>query len=102
MNKKIKSGITALAISLCTGNAMAGEVFDKNCKSCHAGGGNLMNPDKTLSMEHLKANGVDNVAAIKALVSKGKPPMPAFGATLDDGQIDAVANYVLEQAKKGW
>jgi cytochrome c6 len=50
----------------------------------------------------LAKNGVNNVDAIKTLVSKGTGPMPAFAASLDEKQIEAVANYVLTQAKKGW
>ena len=94
---------TLLFLSLAMSNvASAGSVFDKNCKSCHAGGGNIMNADKTLSMDHLKKNGYDSKGAIKKLVSKGKAPMPGFASSLDDKQIDAVSGYVFDQAKKGW
>ena len=82
--------------------ASANEIFKTNCSSCHAGGNNIMNPDKTLKMESLEKNGVNSLGAIKALVSKGKAPMPAFASTLDEKEIDAVSAYVLEQAKKGW
>jgi cytochrome c6 len=82
--------------------ASANEVFKKNCSSCHAGGNNIMNPEKTLQKDSLEKNGVNNLAAIKTLVSEGKAPMPGFASTLDEEQIDAVSAYVLEQAKKGW
>lgn len=58
-----------------------------------------MNPDKTLSMDHLKANGVNSKGAISKLVSKGKSPMRGFASSLDKKQIDAVSKYVLDQAK---
>ncbi len=88
---------------LLSGTATASkDIFDKTCASCHAGGNNIMNPDKTLKQESLEKNGVNNLAAIKALVAKGNGPMPAFGASLDAAQIDSVAAYVLEQSKKGW
>ena len=84
------------------GAAQANEVFDKNCVSCHAKGGNIMNPDKTLSAESLEKNGVNSVDAIKKIVTEGKAPMPAFGSTLSKEEIESVSAYVLEQAKKGW
>lgn len=82
--------------------AGANEIFNKHCAACHAGGKNIMNPDKTLSKEHLEKNGMNSVDAIKNLVSKGKAPMPAFESMLDAKQIEEVAAYVLEQAEKGW
>lgn len=82
--------------------ANANDIFDKNCVACHAGGKNMINPAKTLSMADLEKNGVNTVEAIKTMVSQGKPPMPAFSTVLDEKQIDEVATYVLEQAKKGW
>jgi cytochrome c6 len=34
-------------------------LFEKNCAVCHPGGGNLMNPEKTLRIKHLAANGLN-------------------------------------------
>ena len=103
MKKTLISVLSILAFSfVLAGTASAGAVFDKNCASCHAGGGNIMNPDKTLSMDSLKKNGADNVGAIKKIVKNGKAPMPGFGSSLDAKQIDAVSKYVFDQAKKGW
>ncbi len=82
--------------------ASANEVFDKNCAACHKGGGNLMNPAKDLTKDNLAKNGVNTPDAVKAIISNGKAPMPAFKASLDEKQIESVAAYVLEQAEKGW
>lgn len=96
-------GLSALAvIFVATGPAMGNQDFAKNCKGCHNGGGNIINRTKTLSKEDLEKNGMNSADAIKNLISKGKPPMPAFGKVLSPEQIDAVANYVLQQAEKGW
>ena len=84
-------------------DASAGaEVFAKNCNSCHAGGKNIMNPAKTLSLNDLKSNNMDSEAAIITLVTDGKPPMPAFGKMLSEEQIKNVAAYVMQQAQEGW
>lgn len=95
--------LAVLALSAFSGAAnAANEVFDKNCASCHKGGGNIMNPDKTLMKDSLAKNGVATVDAIKAIVTNGKAPMPAFKASLDEKQIESVSAYVLEQAEKDW
>ena len=103
MKKNLYFNLLVLSFAfLLSGTATANEVFDKNCASCHAGGNNIMNPEKTLTKESLDKNGVNNLEAIKALVAKGNGPMPAFSASLDAGEIESVAAYVLEQANKGW
>jgi len=77
-------------------------VFASNCASCHNGGGNRINPDKSLSKEALEKYGLFSLEAIKHQVADGKPPMPAFKAKLNEKQIEDVAAYVLEQAEKNW
>lgn len=103
MKKMLALTVSILAASfILTNSASANSVFASHCAACHAGGKNIMNPDKDLSMANMEKNGVNTVDAIKALVTNGKAPMPAFKSQLDAAQIDSVANYVLEQAKKGW
>ncbi len=76
--------------------------FSANCAACHAGGGNVLNPAKTLSLADLEKNGKDSLEAIIYQVTNGKAPMPAFGGRLTDDQIAEVAEYVLAQAEAGW
>ena len=88
--------------------AMAGDaasgasVFSANCAACHAGGKNVVNPQKTLQKGDLEANGMASAEAIITQVTKGKNAMPAFLGRLNDKQIEDVAAYVLSQAEKGW
>jgi cytochrome c6 len=77
-------------------------IFSANCSACHAGGNNVIIPEKTLKKEALEANGMNSVDAITYQVTNGKNAMPAFGGRLDDGDIEDVANYVLSQSEKGW
>jgi cytochrome c6 len=77
-------------------------VFSANCASCHMGGKNVVNAAKTLKKEDLTKNGKDSIEAIVAQITKGMAAMPAFGGRLSPDEIEAVANYVLAQAEKGW
>lgn len=77
-------------------------VFASSCASCHKGGGNQINPDKSLSKEALEKYNLFSLGAIKQQVADGKPPMPGFKGKLSENQIEDVAAYVLEQAEKGW
>ena len=77
----------------------AGEqLFSQRCVSCHAGGKNLVNPAKTLSLEALKANGRDNLAGIIKQVTNGGNGMPVFSELISEEEISNVANYVFNQA----
>ncbi|AFY44498.1 cytochrome c6 PetJ [Nostoc sp. PCC 7107] len=78
------------------------KVFSANCASCHAGGKNLVNAQKTLKKEDLEKYGMNSAEAIIAQVTKGKNAMPAFTGRLKSNQIEDVAAYVLGQADKAW
>jgi cytochrome c6 len=78
------------------------KVFSANCASCHAGGKNLVQANKTLKKDALEKFGMYSADAIIAQVTKGKNAMPAFKGRLNSSQIEDVAAYVLEQADKGW
>lgn len=78
------------------------KVFSANCAACHIGGGNLVNAAKTLKKNDLDQYQMASIDAIKTQVTNGKNAMPAFGGRLSADQIEDVANYVLDQAGKGW
>eukprot|EP00929_Paragymnodinium_shiwhaense_P018517 TRINITY_DN12932_c0_g1_i1.p1 TRINITY_DN12932_c0_g1~~TRINITY_DN12932_c0_g1_i1.p1 ORF type:complete len:201 (+),score=33.24 TRINITY_DN12932_c0_g1_i1:63-605(+) len=77
-------------------------IFEANCAACHSGGNNAVQPDKKLKKEALTQFGMYDVDKIKYQVTNGKNAMPAFGERLLPGDIEDVANYVLQQADKGW
>lgn len=106
--KKIIS-VLLLVVTICTfafsSPALAADgkaVFSANCAACHAGGGNTVNPAKTLSKEHLEANAMYSQEAIISQVTNGKNAMPAFKGRLNDDEISSVAAYIMEQAESGW
>ncbi|KAG7349110.1 cytochrome c, mono- and diheme variants family protein [Nitzschia inconspicua] len=83
----------------------AGEqIFNANCAACHAGGQNVIMPEKTLEKDALEQYlaGGRNAKAIITQVTNGKNAMPAFGGRLDDEAIANVAAYVLETSEAGW
>nr|YP_009394875.1 cytochrome c553 [Polysiphonia stricta]ARW63437.1 cytochrome c553 [Polysiphonia stricta] len=77
----------------------AGEqIFTQNCVGCHAGGNNLVNPAKTLSLADLHDNEKDSVQAIINQVTNGASGMPVFSGRLSEEEITNVANFVFSQA----
>lgn len=114
------------------GDAGAGEsIFSGNCAACHAGGQNVIQPEKTLQQAvrgarwvvspsmsalcvwrltpppHPQAlseylDGGANEKAVIKQVTNGKNAMPAFGGRLSDEDIANVATYVITTAKAGW
>uniref|UniRef100_A0A7R9ZN88 Cytochrome c-553 n=1 Tax=Craspedostauros australis TaxID=1486917 RepID=A0A7R9ZN88_9STRA len=100
----------AIAFGVATQPAMAANVengetiFNANCAACHAGGQNVIMPEKTLEKEALEQylTGGRNAGSIITQVTNGKNAMPAFGGRLDDDDIADVAAYVLAASDEGW
>ncbi|MEB3194797.1 MAG: c-type cytochrome [Cyanobacteriota bacterium] len=86
--------------------AHGAQVFSANCAACHMGGGNVVNAERTLKADALKAylaNYADGPeAAVAYQVTNGKNAMPAFGGKLSETDIADVAAYVIDQSAKGW
>ena len=80
--------------------------FSSNCAACHIGGGNVVNGQRTLQQDDLKAylaNYNDgHEKAIAYSVTNGKYGMPAFGPKLSDADIADVAAYVESQSVNAW
>ena len=76
-------------------------IFAANCAACHIGGGNAVNPQKTLKIEDLQKYGKDSEEAIIYQANNGAGAMPSF-KRLGDEAIANVAAYVLQQAEAGW
>ena len=82
-------------------------IFEAKCAACHAGGGNVLSPLKTLKLEALQKNGYAEVEPLANLLRNGKGQMPKYqGAIppvsrLTDDEIEAVATLVLDTAIAG-
>lgn len=88
--------------ALAADSANGAKLFSANCASCHAGGKNLVQAQKTLKKDALEKYGMYSAEAIIAQVTKGKNAMPAFQGRLKPNQIEDVAAYVLEKADNDW
>ena len=87
------------------GDVGAGEsVFNGNCAACHAGGQNVIMPEKTLEKEALESflAGGRTEKAVITQVTNGKNAMPAFDGYLTETDLTDVAAYVIHMASKDW
>jgi cytochrome c6 len=89
-------------VAIAADAAEGAKIFGANCAACHMGGGNMVNPAKTLKKDVLEQYEMASLAAITTQVTNGKAAMPSFKGKLTPEQIENVATYVLEQAEKGW
>ena len=94
----------SVALPAFAGAAEGEAVFSGNCAACHAGGQNVIMPEKTLEKEALEEylDGGFNEKAVIKQVTNGKNAMPAFGGRLSDDDIANVAAYVISTSSAGW
>jgi cytochrome c6 len=95
------AGAMAFAPAVFAADLDAGaQVFAGNCAACHAGGNNVIQPEKTLRKEALEQylEGGLKESSIVYQVTNGKNAMPAFGGRLDEEEITNVAAYVYDQS----
>ena len=92
--------IQALTVMAATKASPGEEAFIKNCAVCHAEGGNVINPAKTLKAKDLKANGIKKPADIIAKMRNPGPGMTAFDEKdVPDKTARAIAAYILKTFK---
>jgi cytochrome c6 len=83
-------------------------IFEAKCAACHAQGGNILAPGKTLQLEALQRNGYASAGAQVELYRNGKGQMPKYqGAIpkvsrLTDEELQDVAAFVLKRADEKW
>eukprot|EP00271_Cylindrocystis_brebissonii_P005115 TRINITY_DN17061_c0_g1_i2.p1 TRINITY_DN17061_c0_g1~~TRINITY_DN17061_c0_g1_i2.p1 ORF type:complete len:194 (-),score=21.26 TRINITY_DN17061_c0_g1_i2:310-891(-) len=90
------------------------EVFQRTCAGCHAGGGNILQPSATLSLQDLARNGIDSEEGVFNITYSGKNRMPGygeecqprgqctFGPRLSKEEIRQLAEFVYRKAEQGW
>jgi cytochrome c6 len=71
------------------------KLFSLHCVSCHAGGSNIIIPEKNLKKETLETFGINNRNSIIYQIINGKNGMPAFGGRLKKIEIEQITSYLL-------
>lgn len=83
-------------------NELGKQVYEKRCVSCHgADGKGVEKMAKMLKVEmpDLTASSGKSEADLLKLLSEGKKPMPAFGKSLSQEELQAVLDYANSLAE---
>lgn len=95
------SMVAVLAAS--TGHAaqnLGEKKFREHCVACHADGGNITKPDKTLSRKDREAHGIRTSRDIIKLIRKPGEGMTAFdNGAISDKEAKAIAEYIIKTFK---
>ena len=93
--------ISAVSAGEPAATANAGEkIFTQQCAVCHPQGGNIINPQKTLSKKILAANNIKTEADLIKIMRNGAAGMTKFDATaISDEDAKMIAGYILSTFK---
>ena len=76
---------------------IGGTLFDEHCVVCHPGGGNVINPKKTLHSSDLTANNITKPEDIIAIMRNPGPGMSKFdNEKIPDNFAEKLAEYILK------
>jgi cytochrome c6 len=71
--------------------------FKKHCAACHADGGNIIKPNKTLSKKDREKNGVKTTKDIIKIMRKPGEGMSTFDEkTLPETEAGKIGEYILK------
>jgi cytochrome c6 len=72
-------------------------LFKEYCAMCHANGGNIINPEKTLSKKDRQANNVDSIKGIVHNIRNPGPGMARYDEeTVSNDDAKLIAEYILK------
>jgi len=91
--------VPAVLAAAGSGDTIDGKAeFEEHCAECHANGGNIVNPAKTLRKKDRLANGVVTADDIIAKMRHPGPGMTPFDkAIISDRAARAIADYIIEK-----
>ncbi|MEW6003601.1 MAG: c-type cytochrome [Nitrospirota bacterium] len=76
------------------------KLFYKHCIMCHPDGENIINPQKTLHVKDLRANGISKKEDIVYIIRNPGPGMPKYDKEkISDELAEEIAEYILETFK---
>lgn len=107
--KTISGTLAVLAVFALAGLAFSaggkdekkgGDLFSQHCMACHADGGNIINPAKTIGKVALKANGITDWKGIVKVMRNPGPGMTKFDTkSVSDKDAKLIAEYILKTFK---
>ncbi len=75
-------------------------LFKKHCEVCHTGGGNIVNPKKTLHKKDMEKNNIRTADDIIRNMRKPGPGMTPFDEkTIPPKDAKEIAEYILKKFK---
>ena len=89
-------GDSAQAASPINGEA----IFKMNCAACHANGGNIVKPTRTLSKKDREKSGLKTNKDLVKYMRSPDEEMPTFDENkLPENEAKAVADYIIKTFK---
>jgi cytochrome c6 len=72
-------------------------LFNEHCKKCHRNGGNIINPEKTLYREVLRANNIMTPEDIVSIIRNPGKGMPKHSKDqIPDKEARQIGEYILK------
>lgn len=97
------AGAACFHQNLSAATPSAQDTYKAKCAGCHAADGSGDTKlGKSMKLRDLRSAETqkDTDAAWVAVIKNGKKPMPAYGKTLDDAQVQDLIAYLRGMAKK--
>ncbi len=81
-----------------------GEIIFRNvCAGCHVRGGSVvLKGSKSLKISDLEKRGIANVNSIAEIANEGIGYMKGYKNKLKDGEDKVLAQWIIQNAQKGW
>ena len=77
--------------------------FRKICAGCQVRGGSVvLKGSKSLKLSDLEKRGISDVGSIVKIANEGIGYMKGYKKKLNDGEDKVLAQWIIENAQKGW
>ena len=80
-----------------------GTIFKNVCAGCHVRGGSVvLKGSKSLKLSDLEKRGISDVGSIAKIANDGIGFMKGYKNKLVDGEDKILAQWIIQNAQKGW
>ena len=78
-------------------------IFRNVCAGCHVRGGSVvLNGSKSLKLSDLEKRGIADEISIAKIANEGVGFMKGYKNKLKDGEDKVLAQWIIQNAQKGW